>query len=60
MNSKGFTVISVMENTDLHWVVMSNGLPVEYAEHSNPFASTPKNVLSINRLWQLIKHLRQF
>ena len=51
---------SMMGDTDLHGVVMRNGLPVEYAELSNPFASTPENVLSINERWQLIKYLRQF
>ena len=51
---------SIMGDTDLHWIVMRIGLPVEYTELSNPFASTPENVLSINELWQLIKYLWQF
>jgi len=51
---------NMMRDTDLHWVVMRNGLPREYAELSNHFASTPENVLSINERWQLIKYLRQF
>jgi hypothetical protein len=51
---------SMIGDTDPHRVVMRNGFPVEYAELSNPFASTPENVLSINESWQLIKYLRQF
>jgi hypothetical protein len=51
---------SMMGDTDLHGVVMRNGLPVEYAELSNHFASTPENVLSRNERWQIIKYLRQF
>ena len=51
---------SMIGNTDLHWVVMRNGLPREYAELSNHFASTPENVHSINERWQLIKYLWQF
>jgi len=51
---------SMIGDTDPHRVVMRNGFPVEYAELSNPFASTPENVLSINERWQLIKYLRQF
>ena len=51
---------SMIGDTDPHGVVMRNGLPVEYAELSNPLASTPENVLSINERRQLIKYLRQF
>jgi hypothetical protein len=51
---------NMMRDTDLHGVVMRNGLPREYAELSNHLASTPENVHSINERWQLIKYLWQF